>query len=258
MPSVAPSSPMHTPEVHPERSPCINSMPARLAAEGSKAPRGVSRTGTTQRLIGHTFECEGFRNDAEFTGASGTSSSGATWRSTWGWRIAATTATSATTTRTCRPPSARPGRPQRCSDLDHLVVIEVEARHRAVEPQHPRFLFQRDHAPLRVDLRPAVALRVLSAVAEDHGALPEPSCSLDHLDEAAAVEDVAAQDQETLEPRMRSCAMVNACARPSGACCRAQENDTPHCEQSPRSLAKRGRSAGVELTSGSRISPASA
>jgi len=47
---------------------------------------------------------------------------------------------------------------------------------------------------------------------------------------------------------MKLSPMTKAWARPSGLGCGSYSNSMPHCEPSPRSSSKRGRSCGVLMT----------
>ena len=83
-------------------------------------------------------------------------------------------------------------------NLDHAVGIEIEAHHGVVGLGFGRFLLDAQAVALAVELRHAIALRVVDIVAEDRRQsvlLGILHTLLQQTGESGAVEDVVAQDQ---------------------------------------------------------------
>jgi hypothetical protein len=79
------------------------------------------------------------------------------------------------------------------SDLEHAVVVEVEARDRVVRAGCLRLLLEADGAAVGGELDDAVALRVAHAVGEDGGAALAARRVLQQVGQVVAVEDVVAE-----------------------------------------------------------------
>ena len=85
---------------------------------------------------------------------------------------------------------------QRSGDVDHLVVVEIEARHRVARLRLARLLLDGHGAALRVELHHAVALGIGHRVCE-HGraAACRVAARCSDAREVVAVEDVVAEDE---------------------------------------------------------------
>src|SRR5439155_1053623 len=79
-------------------------------------------------------------------------------------------------------------------DVDHRVVVEVQARHYVAGPRLVRLLLDAQHVAVGVELHDAVVLRVGHRVGEDHAAR-DARVPAQRRAEALAVEDVVAEDQ---------------------------------------------------------------
>jgi hypothetical protein len=85
--------------------------------------------------------------------------------------------------------------PDLARDVDHSMVVEVEAGHRVVGAGPRGLLFDAHHLACCIELDHAVSRRILYVVAEDGGALAARGGLLEHLAQVLAVEDVVAQHQ---------------------------------------------------------------
>ncbi|MDT4861586.1 hypothetical protein FQZ97_961970 [compost metagenome] len=87
------------------------------------------------------------------------------------------------------------GRFDRLGDLDHIVVVEVQAGHCVAGLWLLGFLFDGNRVALAVELDHAKALGVVHPVAEDGRTTGMARRALELLGEVLAVEDVVAKDQ---------------------------------------------------------------
>ena len=90
---------------------------------------------------------------------------------------------------------AASGGTQRGGDVEHGVVVEVQAGHGDTGLRCDRFLLDADHATVCVDFRHAVTFGVADVIAEDGRTSRLRVRALHQLDDAGSVEDVVAQDQ---------------------------------------------------------------
>src|SRR5690606_1460082 len=86
------------------------------------------------------------------------------------------------------------------SDVDHLVVIEVEAGHREVALRLRRLLLDRAGAPIPVERHDPIALGIAHAVAEDGGAFAAGRRTLHEFGEPISVEDVVTEHEAYAVP----------------------------------------------------------
>src|SRR5450830_1147817 len=91
---------------------------------------------------------------------------------------------------------------QRRRDVEHAVVVEIQAGDGVARARLLRLLLEADRVPLPVELHDAVTLGVEHAVGEDGRAGRAGGRALEHLRQAVPVEQVAA-GRETLGLRLR-------------------------------------------------------
>ena len=87
--------------------------------------------------------------------------------------------------------------PDRLGNLDDLLVVEIQARHRIAALGLAGLFFDADRAALRIELHHSIALRVLDMVGEDRRPLRLGIGRAQEGDEVVTVEQVVAQHQGT-------------------------------------------------------------
>ena len=87
------------------------------------------------------------------------------------------------------------GRLDLLGDLDHRVVIEIQAGYRIVRTRLLRFFLDGNRLAGGIELHHAETLRIAHVIAENRGAAPTLGRLTQHGAEAVAIEDVVAEDQ---------------------------------------------------------------
>jgi hypothetical protein len=80
-------------------------------------------------------------------------------------------------------------------DVDHLIVIKIQPRHRIGRSGLRRLFFEADRPSLGVEFDNAVTFRIANEVAEHRGALGPFARGAEHVGEAVAEENVVAERQ---------------------------------------------------------------
>src|ERR1700722_13996317 len=89
-----------------------------------------------------------------------------------------------------------PGRrPDRRSDLDYVVVVEIKTGDGNVRLRLRGLLLDGNSAPGVIELHHPIALRIGDRISEYRGAVPTAGCLEQLFRQAVAVKDVVAEDQ---------------------------------------------------------------
>ena len=147
---------------------------------------------------------------------------------------------------------------QRRGDVEHLVVVEVQAGHRVRRLRLRRLLLEADRAAVGVELDDAVALGIADLVAEHGGAASRARRRCAGSRRSARRRRCCRRARARRDPSpTNSRPMMNACASPSGLRLRGVVDLQCRCRApSPSSRRKPSCSCGVVMTRMSRM-PAS-
>ena len=106
-------------------------------------------------------------------------------------------------------------------DLNHVVVIEIEARNGVIGLRMLRLFLDRERFPVRVELYHAVLPGILYIIAKDGRSLLPLRCPFQHLGKTLAIENIVAQNQRHRSSPINFSPIRKASASPLGYSCTA-------------------------------------
>jgi hypothetical protein len=114
---------------------------------------------------------------------------------------------------------AAPGWFEGGGDIQHLIVVEVEASDSVVRSRQRRLLLNRDSPAIPVEFDNSIPLRIVHLVAKQGRPGPPLSCPREQFGQAVTVKDVVTKNKSNWVGDDEFTATRRASATPRGSSC---------------------------------------